>query len=58
MFDGQDIQRGLVPGGRSFLPATLAAGRYSADTSASKQTAYLSADCFGHKYCRRSQRKC
>lgn len=59
MFDERDIQREpAVPGVRSFRLATSVADHYSADTSASRQTACLSADCFGHKYCRRSQRKC
>lgn len=56
--DERDTQREPVLGEHSFHPATLAADRYSAGMSVSKQTAYLSADCFGRKYCRRLQRKC
>lgn len=58
VFDERDIQRGpVVPGARSFRPATSVADRYSADTSASRQTVCLSVDCFGRKYCR-SRRRC
>lgn len=58
-FDERDIQRGpAAPGVRSFRPATSVADRYSAGMSASRQTACLSVDCFGHRYCRRSRRRC
>lgn len=58
--DEQDSQRETVaPETRSSRPAmSAAAGRYSADTSASKQTVCWSADCFGRRYCRRSPKKC
>jgi len=51
VFDERDIQRGPVaPGVHNSRLATSVADRYSADTSASRQTVCLSADCFGHKY--------
>lgn len=56
--DEQDIRRETeVPGTRSFRPATLAADRYLADTSASRQTACSSVDCSERRYCRRSPRR-
>lgn len=58
VFDERDTRREPVLVERNFHPATLAADHYLADTSVSKQTACSSADCFGRKYCRRSQRKC
>lgn len=58
VFDERNIQKGPAePGVRSFHPAMLAADRYSAGMSASRQTACLSAGCSERKYCRRSRRK-
>lgn len=57
VFDERNIQKGPAePGVHSFRPAMLVADRYSADMSASRQTACLLADS-ERKYCRRSRRK-
>lgn len=59
VFDEQDIQKGPAAlGVRSFRLAMSVADHYLVDTFASRQTVCLSADCFGHKYCHRSRRKC
>lgn len=59
VIDERDIQRGpAAPGVRSFRPAMSVADHYSADMFASRQTAYLSVDCFGRKYYHRSRRRC
>lgn len=56
--DEQDTRKETeVPGTRSFRPATLAVGRYSADTSASRQMACSSVDCSEHKYYRHLPRR-
>lgn len=53
-FDEQDIQRGPVePEVHNFHPVMSVVDHYLVDTSASRQTAYLSADCSGRKYYRR-----
>lgn len=58
VFDEQNIQkRPAEPGVHNFHPAMSVADHYLADTSALRQTACLSADCSGRKYCRRSRRK-
>lgn len=58
VFDEQGTRREPVLGERNFHLVMLVAGRYLADMSVSRQTACSSADCFGRKYCRHSQRKC
>jgi len=55
-FDEQDIQKEPALEGRRF-PVMPVVDHYLVDTFVLKQTVYLLADCFEHKYCLHSQRK-